>query len=437
MPLPERYAEQVPDMHAIWAPEGYFKAQTRIWEAECEAYSELTGKPTPDQMGLIRQALILNQEDIQFLNVAQGHETNKLLRRVQSRLPTEVGNFIHKGNTSSDVLDTSLAMQIQQSLKIVENDTFDLGMALSSLGIAHKDTLQIARSHGQHAVPHTFGRQVIGWYAEVSRGMDRIDMAGKMIAFGKLSGEVGTNINISPEIEELALGKLGLEPDPAPSQVISRDRHATVLSLMAVNAGTLERISTNIRSLSRTEIGEVREPFEDQEGSSAMPHKRNPELSERISGLSRVIRGDESAELSSQALWDERDISHSSVERFTFPDVFGGLSYSARLATRVIKGLVVNKEKMAENVEITHGAIYSPGLLNELMAKGKSRTEAYELVKDLAQRAIDQKIPLQDLASQNPVIANSLNSDELAALFNHQTYLKNIDVAFKRLGLGN
>lgn len=424
-------------MHKIWEPEGYFAFQCKIWEAQSEARAELFGKPTPQELEEIKKALVLTQSEIDSLLEARGHETNKLLRLVQGKISKDAGNYLHKGNTSSDVLDTSLALQIVESLQILEKDFKKLADELKKLSLKHKNTLQIGRSHGQHAVPQTFGRQVLGWYAEVLRDIERIEYSAKKIAYGKCSGEIGTNVFIEPEVEELALKKLGLKVDFAPTQVISRDRHAEVLSLMSVNVGTLDRIATDVRLLSITDVGEVREPFEkeSQQGSSAMPHKRNPELSERICGLARVIRSAAIAEQNSQALWFERDISHSSVERFVFPDVFEGLLYAVRLMTQVIEGLVVYEEKMTENLKSTYGAIYSPRLLNALLEKGISRTEAYDLVKTLAQRAIDEKTELLDLVLKEQKILDLISEEELKDLFDTSFYLRNVEEAYTRLGV--
>lgn len=437
MPLPQRYSEQVSDMHKIWEPEGYFASQLRIWLAQCEARNELFDKPNDSELSEIKQALTLSAEEIESLSNAGGHETNKLLRLVQGKASKEAGNYIHKGNTSSDVLDTSVALQILDSLAILEADFDKLLDSLKALTIKHKKTLQVGRSHGQHAVPHTFGRQVLGWLAEVKRDKERLERAKKVIAFGKCSGEIGTSVFIEPEVEELALKKLGLTPDTAATQVISRDRHAEVLSLLAVNAGTLDRIAVNIRLLSITDVGEVREPFDpaNQQGSSAMPHKRNPELSERVSGLARVIRSAAAEELQSQALWFERDISHSSTERFAFPDAFEGLLYAVRLMQEIIEGLVVYEDKMLENLNNTYGAVYSPRLFNALLETEKgSRTEWYELVKGLAQEAMDTKTQLKELALKNEQITEVLEAGVVEELFNPEFYLRNIDTAYIRAG---
>lgn len=438
MPIPNRYIKDVSDMHKIWEPEGYFLAQTKIWEAQSEARHELFNAPTADQLQEIKKALKLDAKDIESLTGAVGHETNTLLRLIQSRCSTAVGNFLHKGNTSSDVLDTSLAIQIGESLDILKKDFEALEKILKTLAVKHKKTLQVGRSHGQHAVPQTFGRQILGWYAEVARCIKRIEQAQSVISVGKCSGEIGTNVFIEPEVEKLALKKLGLTPDEAPTQVISRDRHAEVLALLAVNAGTLDRIATDIRLLSITDVGEVREPFDEknQQGSSAMPHKRNPELSERVCGLARVVRAAAIEELNAQALWFERDISHSATERFAFPDAFEGLSYAVRLTHRIMDGLVVYPEKMLSNLNNTYGAIFSPRLLNALLESGKiSRTDAYELVKKLAQAAMDTKIQLEVLASEDKQISKILSKETLQELFDTAFYLRNIEIAYQRAGL--
>lgn len=438
MPLPERYANEVPELEEVWSPAGYFQAQTSIWLAQCEAMHEIEGQPDADGLDKIRSALTLDRDDLAELVRAEGHETNRLLRKVQSRLPTELGNFIHRGNTSSDVLDTSLALQIIRSIDVLAGDFAELAGVTESLARQHADTPQVARTHGQHAIPQTFGRQVLGWHAEVQRCLERLQRAREVIAVGKLSGEVGTSVFISPQLEERALTRLGLRVDPAPTQVISRDRHAEVVSLLAINAATLCRIATNVSLLAITDLGEVREPFDAaaQQGSSAMPHKRNTELSERVRGLARRVWSAAQEELSASVLWLERDISHSSTERFTFPDAFGCLSYSARLTSRILGGLVVLPEQMERNLERTFGGIYAARLLNAILeVGGASRTDAYELVKRLAQQAMDSQAPLQDLAAKDPRVRDLLDGADLAELFRPDFYLRNIDVSYKRVGL--
>ncbi len=438
MPLPARYAAEVPEMEEIWSPSGYFQAQTSIWLAQCEAMHDIEGQPLADDLKQIAAALELGPDDLVYLGKAEGHETNRLLRLVQSRLPLELGNMIHRGNTSSDVLDTSLSLQMLRSLDVIAGDFEELSHVTAALSLQYTNTVQVARTHGQHAIPQTFGRQILGWHAEIDRCIERIARAQQVISVGKLSGEVGTNVFISPDLEERALTRLGLTPDAAPTQVISRDRHAEVISLMAVNAATLCRIATNLSLLGLTEVGELREPFdpEQQQGSSAMPHKRNTELSERVRGLSRRIWSGAQEELSSSILWLERDISHSSTERFTFPDTFGCLSYAARLTTKILSGMVVNTDRMRKNTEETFGGIYAARLLNAILEEGKvSRTEAYELVKSLAQKAIDSQQSLETLASADPQIAKLLKRTDLSKLFRPDFYLRNIQVSFQRAGL--
>ena len=339
MPLPARYAAEAAEVVRLWEPAGYFDAQLGIWLAECQAMHEVDGAPTAAELATIRDALRLSADEVATLTRAYGHETNTLLRTVQAKLPPALGNFVHRGNTSSDVLDTSMALQIVRSLDVLRGDLDRVAGRLAALALQHVATLQMARTHGQHAVPQTFGRQVLGWYAEVQRGLDRLARARTTIAVGKLSGEVGTNVFIRSELEAMEL-------------------------------------------------------------------------------------------------WLERDISHSSTERFAFPDAFGALCYAARLLDRVVGGLVVHGEQMARNVERTHGAIYGSRLLNALLdAHAMSRTEAYELVKALAQQALDTGVHLRELASRDARIAAAIPPTVLAGLFTPDFYLRNVDVAYRRLGL--
>lgn len=435
MPLPKRYEKEIPEMTQIWSAPGTFRAQTGVWGAQIETRSEMYGVPPAEDVPIILEALVLSDEDIEFLITAEGHETNRLLRRVQSRLTPEQGNHVHKGDTSNDILDTSLALQARESIGLLVDDFQKLGETTGNLAIKHREDTEIGRTHTQHGMPQTFGRQLVGWYAELQRGIERLHRAKEVISYGKLSGEVGTSVFIDPELEERTLAKLGLKPDEAPTQVISRDRHAELIALLAINSGTLARMAENLRLLSMTEVGEVRELGEGP-GSSSMPHKRNPELSERIKGLHRRIKGAALEEMDAMILWLERDISHSSTERFTFPDAFGGLAYSVKLMRKIMEGLVVNPEQMAKNLELTNGAIYSNQLLNLLIDEGgMARTEAYELAKALATEAMESGTQFVDLAVANPKVKALLSEEMLRERCNPQFYLKNIDVAYKRTGL--
>ena len=438
MPMPERYRSAVADLVTYWEPAGYFAAQARIWLAECEAMTELTGHPTQDELGRIQVALRLSSQDLEYLNNASGHETNRLLRLIQSRLGPE-GNYLHRGNTSSDVLDTSLALQMVWSFDVLLTDFRKLADVLRTLSLSHADTVQIARTHGIHAVPHTFGRFVLNWYAEVVDAVERLERGRQAISYGKLSGEVGTNVFIEPELEARALARLGLKVDPAASQVITRTRHAEALAMLALGASTCERIATNIRLLQQTDVGEVQEPFDaaSQQGSSAMPHKRNPELTERVCGLARRVRGALLEELESTALWYQRDISHSSAERFAIPDAFCCLAYMARLLhASVLPGLIVNEERMRRNVELTNGAVYGSRLLNALLDSGRiGRTEAYDLAKRLAQRALDGGPHLREQALADPTVNALLSTEEIAVLFQPDFYLRHLRTAYQRLAV--
>lgn len=432
MPAPERYAIAVPEMSQIWGAEGTFNGQARVWGAHVKARHLVEGAPTAAELAQINKSLILTPDEINYLNQPQGHETVKLQRLIQSKLPDNLRNYIHKGATSSDVLDTNLALQVRNSLGVLSSDFRDLEVALLSVALQHAGTLQVGRTHGQHAIPQTFGRQVLGWYSAITQSVRRIAQAREIISFGKWSGEIGTHAFVSPELESKAMEILGLTPEPTPTQVIPRWRHAEVVSLMALNMTSLESMATNIRLLALTDVGEVREPF-DEHGSSAMPHKRNPELSERIVGLGRIVRGMMLAEHEAVALWLERDISHSSTERYTFPDVFQPLDYAVRLASQIIKGLVVYADRMEENLDNSHGGIYSARLLNLMIDHGVDRTLAYDTIKRLAQQAYDGRIHLRDLASHDSLISESLPGDVFRDAFNPRAYLENIGVAYQRL----
>lgn len=436
MPLPERYVKEVLDVHKIWKPEGSFRYQGEFWVAQATARHERDGKPSKRALGQLRKGLDLTPEEIDFLNEPTGHETNRYLGVVRSHVPPEAANEYHKGNTSSDPLDTATSMQMRESIKILDSDFSDLVDITGKLALRYRTVRQVGRSHGQQALPKTAGREFLGWHAELKRCVGRLRYAHEVIGVGKSSGEIGTHVFIDPEIEDRALEILGLKSDEAPTQVISRDRHAEVVSLLAVNAGTLERIATNIRLSAISEVDELREPT-DAGGvhSSSMPHKNNPEKCERVCGIAKVIRGAALDELQTQALWWDRDISHSSVERFVFPDAFEGLAYAARIMKGVLKDLVVNEEQMLKNLNAKYGAIYSPGLMNALIDVGMQRDVAYKQAQALAKQAMREKVSMYDLVLKNKEIVSTLGMDVINRLFDPDFYLRNIDVAYRRVGL--
>jgi adenylosuccinate lyase len=439
MPLPERYAIKVPEVVDLWTGAGYFKAQGEVWLARARARGQIKGSPSSEELALMEQALILPQEDIDYINNPTGHETNRYLERVQGRLPARVGNYLHEGMTSSDLLDTGLALQHVRSLDLAEVRFEKLADALLVQAAEHRKSKQIGRTHGQHAAPQTWGRQVIGWYAEVKRGVNRIRESRDAIAVGKCSGEVGTNVFISPEEEELTMEYLGLVVDPAPTQVVSRDRHAQVAMNMAVNAGTLSRIAGNLQTLGRTEINEVQEPFDPskQKGSSSMPHKQNTEITERVEGLSEWVQESAFAVLKSMRLKEERHIAHSSTERFAYQDLYGGLIHATDLLTDVIVGARVHPDRMLVNMGLTRNRIYSPRVMNELLQKDQDtpRKELYDFVREFVLTSIDDDSDLQDLVSKDPKIQGLFTPVEIAAFFDPEFYLKNVGMAWKRLGL--
>ncbi|MGH2357931.1 MAG: adenylosuccinate lyase, partial [Candidatus Limnocylindria bacterium] len=304
------------------------------------------------------------------------------------------------------------------------------------LALQHRDTPMAGRTHGIHAEPITFGFKAAGWYAELRRDAERLARASDGIGVGKLSGAVGTHANVSAEVEAQVCAALGLKPDPAATQVVSRDRHAELLTTLAILGGTLERMAVEVRHLQRTEVGEAFEPFgAGQQGSSAMPHKRNPVLAERISGLARLLRADALVGLENMALWHERDISHSSAERFVFERALGVAAYAARAMADLLDGLQVDAERMARNLELTGGMVYSEALLLALVAKGADRGEAYRLVQDAAKRAWGGEVAFRDALLADDRLAEWLGPDEITAAMDLERHLDGIADTYRALGL--
>jgi adenylosuccinate lyase len=324
----------------------------------------------------------------------------------------EAGRWIHFGLTSSDVLDTALALQIQASGAIVLRGARELEQALAERAREHVATVCVGRTHGVHAEPTTFGVKLAGFAMEARRNVERLARAFAQASVGAVSGAVGTYASTSPQFELRVLDRLGLQREPVSTQVVARDRHAELLQAIALAGAGLERLATEIRHLQRTEVREVEEPFRSgrQKGSSAMPHKRNPITTERITGLARVLRGNASAALENVALWHERDISHSGAERVILPDSTILLDYLQSLAIRVVRGMVVHTERMRENVELTHGALFSQRVLLALVGSGMSRDEAYRVVQEAAQKAWDERTPLRDLLAARPELGLDLDA---------------------------
>ena len=427
----ERYSR--PHMKKIWSEEDKFDQWLKVEIAVCEAWAEL-GEIPQEAMPKIRKAGYSLERMAEFLKVTH-HDMTAFTSSVAESLGEE-SRFIHLGLTSSDVIDTALGLQLTQAASILEQDLARLIPVLENKAVEHKYTIMIGRTHGVHAEPTTFGLKIALWTEEMRRNAQRLAEAKRIISVGKISGAVGTYATVPPQIEKIACEKLGLAPAPISSQIIQRDRHAQFVTTLAIIASSLEKFATEIRSLQRTEILELEEPFEaGQTGSSAMPHKRNPELCERICGLARLIRGYASTSMENIALWHERDISHSSTERIILPDSCLALDYMLSIFTSVMKGLKVYPENMRRNLELTQGLIFSQRVLLALIEKGLPREEAYKMVQDNSMKAWQEKRSFLDLLKADKRIATHLTEDELESIFDYNYYLKYVDSIFERLGL--
>src|SRR5437763_2193991 len=402
-------------MAALWSDHARFEAMRQVEVAACE---ELEG-PTEDELVAIRAATFTVEQIAERERVTD-HDTAAFVD-VLAASAGPAGRWIHYGLTSSDVLDTGLALQVRRAGELLLPDSQRLVQALAAKAREHVHTLCVGRTHGIHAEPTTFGVKLAGYAFEAARNADRLERAFAQVTVGALSGAVGTYAVTSPEFEERVLARLGLEREPVSTQVVARDRHAELLQAIALAGAGLERFATELRHLARTEVGEVREPFtEGQKGSSAMPHKRNPIKSEQVAGLARVLRGNAQAALENVALWHERDISHSSVERIILPDSTTLLDHMQRRAIALIEGMVVDAERMRENLELTHGALFSQRVLLALVEGGHSRADAYRIVQRLAQQALDTNTPLRDLLAAEP---SELGLD-LDAIFDYAPFVR-------------
>ncbi|MCJ7791685.1 MAG: adenylosuccinate lyase [Dehalococcoidia bacterium] len=427
----ERYSR--PRMKKIWSEENKFDQWLKVEIAVCEAWAEL-GEIPREEIAKIRKASYNLNRIAEFLKVTH-HDMTAFLNSVAESLGEE-SRFIHLGLTSSDVMDTALGLQLTQATDILAKDVAELISVLESKAVEHKYTIMMGRTHGVHAEPITFGLKIALWTEEMKRNAQRLAEARKNISVGKISGAVGTYATVPPQVEKIACAKLRLTPAPISSQIIQRDRHAQFVTTLAIIASSLEKFATEIRGLQRTEVREVEEPFEaGQTGSSAMPHKRNPELCERICGLARLIRGHALTSLENIALWHERDISHSSTERIILPDSCLAVDYMLSIFTSIMKGLKVYPENMRRNIELTQGLIFSQRVLLALINKGLPREEAYKIVQDNATKAWEEKEDFLSLLEADRQITARLSKKELKSLFDYGYYLKHVDEVFERLGL--
>jgi adenylosuccinate lyase len=427
----ERYSR--PQMKKVWSEESKFDKWLQVEIAVCEAWTEL-GVIPKEAIPKIKTARCSLERIAEILKVTH-HDVTAFLQAVSESLGEE-SRFIHLGLTSSDVMDTALSLQLKEASKLLAQDVAELTTVLEDKAIEHKHTIMIGRTHGVHAEPITFGLKLAIWAQETKRNAARLAEAEKAISVGKISGAVGTYATVPPEVEEKACAKLGLAPAPVSSQIIQRDRHAQFVTTLAIVASSLEKFATEIRSLQRTEVLEAEEPFAaGQTGSSAMPHKRNPELCERVCGLARLVRGHALTSMENVALWHERDISHSSNERIILPDSCLVLDYILNIFTSVIKGLQVYPENMRRNLELTQGLVFSQRVLIALIDKGLSRQKAYELVQRNAMKAWKQRTSFLELLKADPGITGKLSNSELESLFDYNYFTRYVDKVFQRLGL--
>ena len=419
-------------MEAIWSPENRYRRWLDIEILACESMAA-RGEIPEASMKNIRERAGFDVDRIGEIEKTTKHDVIAFLTSVTEKVG-EDGRFIHRGLTSSDILDTSLGLLLREAADILIEDLDLLLAAIKRKAFTHKNTLMIGRSHGIHAEPITFGLKMAIWYGEMERNRERMVRARETISTGKLSGVVGTFSFIDPAIEEYVCAKLGLKPAPASSQIVQRDRHAEYFTTLAIIASSIDKFSQEIRLLQRTEVREVEEYFSPgQKGSSAMPHKRNPVLSENLSGLSRLMRSYAVAALEDVALWHERDISHSSVERVIGPDATILLDFMLGRFTGLIDQLVVYPERMLANLQMTKGVIFSQMVLLKLIEKEISREGAYAIVQKNAMRSWQEGLEFKELLLQDDEVMSRLNMDDLEGVFQVGNFLEQIDFIFSRV----
>ena len=419
-------------MALVWSEERKLEAWLQVEIAVCETLAE-QGVIPPADLEQIKARAAATPEAVREREQVTDHDVAAFVDVVSGAVG-EAGRWIHYGLTSSDVLDTALALQLREAGAEIVPGADALTKALVKRAREFEGTLCMGRTHGVHAEPTTFGLKLAGFAFESRRNADRLRTAFADAEVGKISGAVGTYSALGPEVERGALERLGLRPEDVSTQVVPRDRHAAVLSAIASAGAGLERLATEIRHLQRTEVREAEEPFrEGQKGSSAMPHKRNPITCERIAGLARLLRGYAQAGLENVALWHERDITHSSVERVTLPDATTLLHYMQYLMLRVVEGLRVHPDRMRANLELTHGALFSQGVLNALVEAGMTRDDAYRIVQENAQRAWDEGRSFRELLEQVPEVTERLDSERLDELFDYGRFVRHEAEIMNRL----
>lgn len=428
----DRYSR--PKMAALWSKENRFQKWLDVEILATEAWAELGVVPREAAVALRKNARFQVQR-IEEIEEQTRHDVVAFTRCVAENLGEE-SKFLHYGLTSTDVVDTALSAVLQEAVTMIQEDLDVFAEVLRQQAIQYKDTVCMGRTHGVHAEPTTFGLKLALWYSETRRNIERLARAKEVISVGKISGAVGTYANVDPFVERYVCEGMKLRPALISTQILQRDRHAELLSTLAIIASCLDKYATEIRALQKTEIREVEEPFrQGQKGSSAMPHKRNPVNCEQISGLARVVRGNSLAALENIPLWHERDISHSSVERIILPDTTILMDYMLVKFTGIVKDLFVYPQNMQRNIEKSRGLIHSQQVLLRLVEKGLLRETAYDLVQKNAMRAWEEEKPFKDLIAQEPLVAEKFNKEELNDCFDIRHHLKHVDDIFAKLGL--
>ena len=425
----ERY--ETPEIKAIWNDKNRFQKWLDVELAVCKAWNEAGKIPDEDYRNIVEKASF-SVERIREIEEVTQHDVIAFVSSVAECIG-ESGRYVHLGLTSSDVIDTASSLLLSESMKTVLDALFALHKRIGEKALEYKMTPCAGRTHGIHAEPTTFGLKMLNHYAEIGRDIERITQTKKEMMVGGLSGAVGTYANCPPSIEARTCELLGLDVDPVSTQVIQRDRHARIVTDLAICGASLERLALEVRHLQRTEVLEALEPFKKgQKGSSAMPHKKNPILSERVCGMARLLRGYTIPAIENIALWHERDISHSSVERVMWPDVFHLILYMTKTMTKIINGITVNKQNMKNNIDITKGLLFSGRILIALVEReGISREEAYTIAQSNAMRCWNEKVPLLELLKNDPRI-KKMSESELESLFDLEYYLKHIEEVFSR-----
>ena len=426
----DRYTR--PEMGKVWNDQFKIETWLKIEILACEARAEMDEIPNEDLLE-IKSKANFDLKRVLEIEETTKHDVIAFLTNVAEYVGP-ASRHIHYGMTSSDVLDTALAYQMKTAGGILLKDLKDFKSVLKKQALNHKRTICVGRSHGIHAEAYSMGLKFALWFEETKRNIERLEHAINSISIGKISGAVGTFDHLSPKVEEYVCRNLGLKPEPVSTQVVQRDRHAEFLSTLAIIGSSLEKVAIEIRHLQRTEVLEAEEYFsKGQKGSSAMPHKRNPIVSERITGIARILRGNSIAGLENVALWHERDISHSSVERVIIPDSCIALDYALGLAIKLVDNLIVYPENMLKNLKLTRGLIFSQTVLLKLVEKGLSREDSYKIVQDVAMKVwADQSKNLKDELAASATAGKYLSNSELDEIFNPQKMLKNLDYIFSR-----